>query len=379
MNSPAEIFDGSRARKNHVAGRGPALGKVLLAPAFRLPKSSGDVKNLSDFHIEGRSMSGEFIQKKRYKNFLSFYEDISPISKYGYQLREYIFRGHSSEHYELIPSALRQNNMSNLYQIKINNEDKTRYLEYQYIEQEYYLLKCFYIIASHNGLKVPYIEWIQQRIAHHSIVNELHAQVLGLYPKKIDKSVWILKEMVDIAALAQHYGVLTRLLDWTFDIHVALYFATLGACKNKNKNDFVTIWALNKNYISDYLKTKNDNPLKAVIPPYCDNPNINAQKGILTYWEIPINKSDSFPNYNNEKGVDRTALDILCSKNIKQESNKPILYKIIFPAEYALGAFKKLNDLGYNASRLFPGFQGVARQMEEQKYFWESLQDDFTA
>lgn len=319
-------------------------------------------------------MGAEIIVEKRYDDFFSFYKDISPLSMHGGMSRTHIFRGHSSEKYKLLPSALRQENINKLYQSRMIQKDIIE-REFEYIEQEYLLLKDFYIIASKNGLKVPYIEWIQQGIANQPKSYEFYREVLYLYPKKIEKPAWILKEMAYIAALAQHYGVLTRLLDWTFDIHVALYFATYGACKNNIKDDFVTIWALNTMYISDNLEGESNNQLKSVIPPYCDNPNINAQKGILTYWEIPINKDDFFISEKINKIVDRTPLDILCSEHIKLKYGRPILYKLMFPACFAHHVFMQLHELGYNASRLFPGYQGVVRQMEEKKYIYEPWQN----
>ena len=319
-------------------------------------------------------MGAEIIVEKRYDDFFSFYKDISPLSMHGGMLRTHIFRGHSSEKYKLLPSALRQENINKLYQNRIIQKDIIE-REIEYIEQEYRLLKDFYIIANINGLKTPYIEWIQQRIANRPTSYEFYRKVLHLYPEKIDRPVWILKEMAHIAALAQHYGVLTRLLDWTFDIHVALYFATYGACKNNIKDDFVTIWALNTMYISDYFEGESGNQLKSVIPPYCDNPNINAQKGILTYWEIPINKDNFFISEKINKIVDRTPLDILCLEHIEPRDNRPILYKLMFPARFAHHVFMQLHELGYNASRLFPGYQGVARQIEEKKYIYEPWQN----
>lgn len=323
-------------------------------------------------------MDSELIVEKRYDDFFSFYKDISPLSMHRGMLRTHIFRGHSSEKYKLIPSVLREENIDILYQSKMIQKDKIREHEIEYIEQEYCLLKDFYTIASNNGLKVPYIEWLQQTIVNSPTSYEFHRKILDLYPEKIEKTVWLLREMAYIAALAQHYGVLTRLIDWTFDIHVALYFATVGACKNNIKDDFVTIWALDTMYISKYLKDEQNNPLKSVIPPYCDNPNINAQKGVLTYWEISVDKDDFFSTDKPHKLVDRTPLDILCSEHIKPKDDRPILHKLMFPARWAHHVFMQLHELGYTASRLFPGYQGVVRQIEEKKYIhgpWQNILD----
>lgn len=137
-------------------------------------------------------MGAEIIVEKRYDDFFSFYKDISPLSMHGGMSRTHIFRGHSSEKYKLLPSALRQENINKLYQSRMIQKDIIE-REFEYIEQEYLLLKDFYIIASKNGLKVPYIEWIQQGIANQPKSYEFYREVLYLYPKKIEKPAWILK------------------------------------------------------------------------------------------------------------------------------------------------------------------------------------------
>lgn len=318
-------------------------------------------------------MQTQPIIEKRYENLSSFYNDISPLSVKGNNFRRHIFRGQSSDKYQLIPSALRKENVNELYQDRIIDRRVINH-EIEQIVQEYTLLKKFYCIANESGLKVPHVEWIQNQIGTIPISYELYRKIVPTYLKERQNSVWIPREMSYIAALAQHYGVKTRLLDWTFDIYVALYFAALGACRHPKECEFITIWALDRVYISD----SSDSKLKYVIPPYSDNPNLNAQKGILTYWEIEIDEHDLLNIEKISKTVDRTPLDILCSKHIPVKNNIPILHKLMIPTSYAYIIFMQLNELGYNASRLFPGYQGVSRQIEEQRYLcapWQQLMD----
>ena len=64
-------------------------------------------------------MQTQPIIEKRYENLSSFYNDISPLSMKGNNFRRHIFRGQSSDKYQLIPSALRKENVNELYQDRI--------------------------------------------------------------------------------------------------------------------------------------------------------------------------------------------------------------------------------------------------------------------
>jgi hypothetical protein len=45
------------------------------------------------------------------------------------------------------------------------------------------------------------------------------------------ESKWIFDDLEELTALAQHYGIPTRMLDWTYDFDTALYFASINVAK----------------------------------------------------------------------------------------------------------------------------------------------------
>lgn len=201
----------------------------------------------------------------RYANFEQF---LSSSESLLLRNNGFIYRGEGSDDYLLLPSVLRKENQTKLYQLTklgspLYGQEETE--EFQR-EAEFSLLQAFYLKANYNGLKVPKSDLL---------VNSPELEFLNVL-KVFSIHKWLPKQLEEIAALAQHYGVMTRLLDWTFNYNVAIYFASINAlrniCKGKNTK-YIVLWALNYRQIEEITNglgpLKSDLfPLNFVIPPY---------------------------------------------------------------------------------------------------------------
>ncbi len=306
----------------------------------------------------------ELIQTKHYDKVSELLEAMSPWND-KLSLDGFIFRGHTQESYELIPTALRPKYSDKFWSIgpgkPIGNQ--WQWEEWQ-VHAEYSLLREFYKLSDKNGLKVPIVKSLRWDLA----------RTWDPFGRNIfcKNQKWLPEDFYEIAALAQHYGIPTRLLDWTFDPYIALYFAFHGAL---DKTGNITFWALNKDRLSFLKSTVDAVNIDFIVPHYADNPNLNAQKGLFTHWSIDIlsldNKMKSHFKHEAPPLVNRIPLDQLVMQNYTGDENSPPLFiKITMPCTEAEEGCRLLDRLGYDTSRVFPGYSGVANQiLNNHKYF----------
>lgn len=298
------------------------------------------------------------IKTHKYKTYDDLLFDLSPQGNLYKIQNNYIFRG-QAEDWNLIPSIFRKDNKSLLerYTFSMNLMENK---EAAYRQAEYILLSKFYKNANDNGLKLP-----NTPFSGHNYLATIKMEDFI----RITNIEWLPSSLAELAALAQHYGVMTRLLDWSFDINVALYFATVEAIKETVKTNFVdeskdiVIWLLD--YANFECNVNKNLPLKFIIPNYSANPNICAQKGILTYWEVPKTQiSKSLENKINSKPFDEL-IQGLSEKNIS--ITETTIFKLVLPRRESLKIFKHLSTNHYNYARLFPSYYGAAQKIKEDE------------
>ena len=188
---------------------------------------------------------------------------------------------------------------------------------------------------------------------------------------------WIPGRYYEVFAIAQHYGIPTRLLDWTFDIKIAILFCINGVLRKIDKNKIIpdgkfALWMLNYKIMS-MLKSNIDRFLKIIVPKYYWNDNIRMQKGVFTLEKINLSSKD----YRDKERV-YCLEDKIKSCNITSDLiRNPLLYKFVFDNSCIKKAYRIIKRLGCNFSQILPGTHNIARCIElesklkeEKEYYY---------
>jgi len=308
------------------------------------------------------------VQYVEYPKIEDFIRDIS----YGGSLYElfmngnYAFRGHASDKYKLIPVALRPESRKRFNQFALSGDDEEKKdLEYFQIIKEGHILRDFYKMCDRHGLANENIKRFRS-----SFLERMDLQTL------LTSEMWLPQDLWTLAALAQHYGLPTRLLDWTHDINVGLFFAVEDYLEGRvvpEETKHIVVWALNLQPITE--PNVKDMPLKLVQPIYHGNDNLTAQQGLFTLWQVKksIDFSEGKMVADMKTIVNRKPLDqLLLNLRIGQENiEEPYLYGFLLPADSGREIYRYIKSVGYDASRIYPNYNGVVKSMCHDYYLYK--------
>ncbi len=187
------------------------------------------------------------------------------------------------------------------------------------------------LIPSVGRDDIPIIGYINERIMFKMFQNQA---VSYLKDRPQTKWEWL--------ALAQHHGLPTRLLDWTTNPLVALWFATEKAKIKSVDDKFAIYWLTVKSGIDHDIMDNDNDPFNTegahlIALPHLSS-RIKNQFGLFTIQDDP-------------------------KKELNEYFNRIIKYE--FNASLKSEFRDKLNLYGINASTIFPDLNGVAQSIKD--------------
>ena len=313
-----------------------------------------------------RTRATAFYVPEHFVDALSMMRALAPLDpRWREAGTRWAFRGQANSAWDLLPSAYRADSRLDGWRTKglgVRETDKEQ------MAAEWRALRAFAERADATGLPFP--------DDHHLI---LLAPPVGansdIMDALFDQAVWPMPRYHGVAALAQHHGVPTSLLDWSSHAEVGAYFAGRTAADWALRSAAAPQGAERLSITAVDLAFLGRLPGFSVIPAArSSNANLHAQHGLFTLdrssgWTHPKEVGSGVRSFSEPTDF------ALFEAARKASESRPVVRELTLPISEAPELLRILRGLGVSAATIFPGFDGVARDIVELGLFADPESD----
>jgi len=256
---------------------------------------------------------------------------------------QWVFRGHANASWTLLPTAIRPGTRLGFYDDRPVFVSQGCGAATRHMDGEFRALHQFAELADRVGLPVPGLSGLLPFLPFAS-----DEHVVG---SQIGTSDWPPRELLELLAIAQHHGVPTRLLDFTFSPLAALFFACGGgdADKNADESGDLAVWALDLKWIR-----QQPYQFRVVEAQRSSNPFLRAQKGAFVLDRRICDWREDSPTPCLEKRI---------RDESQNESEGPVLVRFTMPRSETTEALRLLALENIDYAHLMPSFDNVVKAL----------------
>jgi hypothetical protein len=179
---------------------------------------------------------------------------------------------------------------------------------------------------------------------------------------------------LELLFLMQHYGVPTRLLDWTENPFVALFFALENALQAGSSEHDAAIWILNPSKLNEQA-TSHRETSQRIYGAYSDELRgyQPSQDGKRVTMKLPL---AIFGVHNSPRIVAQRGAFVLFGKDTDPLDQHPslsgdngVVMRITIPRDSKKDMFLHLYDIGISDAVVYPDLDGLGREIKNRRGF----------
>ena len=227
----------------------------------------------------------------------------------------------------------------------------------------------FLFLANEVGLRVPGADYVMGE---------------EFNTTRREESWWPHPPLVPGIALAQHHGIPTRFLDFTYNALIAAYFAAYQRWTAPPDVEFVSpwlaVWAVNLHFIHHAHGNAEGRRIDSINVPSSDNPFLQAQRGFFL-WDRQANKHwrpGSIDQVVLQRGGEDQAWKFIDREpqHIRRWARPPVIRKLLIShglTRPLLSALFKQERI--SSAHLMPQLDSVRSTYFFQRELWDTKRE----